>query len=126
MAVPLFGGSVGIFALSITIWTVGEIGNTPIASALVAQLAPAHLRGRYQGVYQIAWSGSSVLAPLTGGAAFAAFGGTPVWLACAAIPVVSAAGLIRLAPALTGRVAQATARDAVPLAKTPEPAASPA
>ncbi len=126
MAVPLFGGTVDIFALSVTIWTVGEIGNTPIASALVAQLAPAHLRGRYQGVYQIAWSGSSVLAPLTGGAAFAAFGGTPVWLACVAIPVVSAAGLLRLAPALTGRVVQAKARDAVPLAKTPKPAASPA
>jgi hypothetical protein len=74
----------------------------------------------------MAWSGSSVLAPLTGGAAFAAFGGTPVWLACAAIPVVSTAGLLRLAPTLTGRITQAKARDAAPLMQTPEPAASPA
>ncbi|HET9171196.1 MAG TPA: MFS transporter [Actinospica sp.] len=105
MAVPVLGGSVGVFALSVTIWTVGEIGNTPIASALIAQLAPAHLRGRYQGVYQIAWSGSAVLAPLTGGLAFAGFGGTPVWLGCLALSIVAAIGLLRLAPALAGRLA---------------------
>ncbi len=125
MAVPLLGGSVGIFALSITIWTIGEIGCTPIASALVAQLAPTHLRGRYQGVYQIAWSGSSVLAPLTGGAAFAAFGGTPVWLGCIALSVLAAAALLRLAPALARRIDQAAAHEVAVLDQTPEPAASP-
>lgn len=126
MAIPLLGGSVGIFALSVTIWTIGEIGCTPTSSAIIAQLAPAHLRGRYQGVYQIAWSGSSVLAPLTGGAAFAAFGGTPVWLACLALSVIAAAAVLRLTPALTRRIAQPTAYDAAPRTQTPEPSASPA
>jgi hypothetical protein len=134
MAVPLFGGSVGIFSLSVTVWTFGEIGATPVSSAIAAQLAPAHLRGRYQGVYQIAWSGSSVLAPLTGGAAFAAFGGTPVWLGCIALAAVAAVALLRLGPALTRRINHATALlhereavdvpDAAPLAQATEPAAS--
>ncbi|HWG22752.1 MFS transporter [Actinospica sp.] len=115
MAVPLLGGSVGIFALSVVIWTIGEIGCTPISSALVARLAPAHLRGRYQGIHQIAWSGSAVLAPLTGGAAFSAFGGTPVWLGCLAIAALAAVAILRLAPALTRRLAQAAAAAAVVL-----------
>lgn len=111
MAVPLFGGGVGVFAVSVAVWTVGEIGCTPIASAVVAQLAPEHLRGRYQGVYQIAWSGSAVLAPLTGGAAFAAFGGTPVWLGCVAVAVAAAIALLRLAPSLGRRLDQTAARE---------------
>jgi len=125
MAVPLVGAGLGVFALSVTIWTVGEIGNTPIASALVAQLAPSHLRGRYQGVYQIAWSGSAVLAPLTGGIAFAAVGGTPVWIGCLALSIVAAAALLRLAPKVVGRLAPGLGRDAAPAARVPaaEPAA---
>ncbi|MBR7824990.1 MFS transporter [Actinospica sp. MGRD01-02] len=126
MAVPLLGGSLGVFALSVTVWTIGEIGNTPIASALVAQLAPSHLRGRYQGVYQIAWSGSAVLAPLTGGIAFAALGGTPVWIGCLALSIVAAAALLRLAPEVAGRLAPERGHDAARAAQVPvpEPAAS--
>lgn len=96
MAVPLLGSGVGVFALSITVWTLGEIGCTPTASAFVARVAPVHLRGRYQGVYQFAWSGSAVLAPLTGGAAFAAFGGRVVWLGCLAVSALAAGALLRL------------------------------
>ncbi len=32
------------------IWTLGEIIYAPVASAYVADIAPEHLRGRYQGV----------------------------------------------------------------------------
>lgn len=125
MAVPLLGGSVGIFALSVTVWTVGEIGSTPITSAVVARLAPSHLRGRYQGVYQIAWSGSAVVAPLVGGVAFAAFGGTPVWLGCLALAAISAVALLRLGPSLTRRMNQADTQDMEAIAEAElEPAAS--
>ena len=125
MAVPILGGSVGVFALSVTIWTIGEIGCTPIASAVVAQLAPAHLRGRYQGVYQIAWAGSSVLAPLTGGAAYAAFGGTPVWLGCIALVAIAAAALLRLAPALVRRIDEAREHEAATAAQDTAPTQAP-
>jgi MFS family permease len=125
MAVPLIGSGVGVFALSVTVWTIGEIGCTPIASAVAARLAPAHMRGRYQGVYQIAWSGSSVLAPLTGGAAFAAFGGTPVWLGCIAVAVVAAVALLRLAPSLTRRLDEVAVREVVRLPEDAEPARAP-
>ena len=96
MAVPLFGGGFGVFALSVAVWTLGEIGTTPTSAALVARIAPVHLRGRYQGVFQFAWSGSSVLAPLAGGAAYTAFGGDPVWLGCLGLAVVGAATQLRI------------------------------
>jgi len=127
MAVPLLGGSVGIFALSVTIWTIGEIGCTPTSSAVVARLAPSHLRGRYQGVYQFAWSGSAVLAPLAGGAAFTAFGGTPVWLGCVVLAAISAVALLRLGPSLIRRIDQAAEQGADLIVEDAlEPAASPA
>ena len=96
MAVPLFGDGFGVFALSVAVWTLGEIGTTPTSSALVARIAPVHLRGRYQGVFQFAWTGSSMLAPLAGGAAYTAFGGDPVWLGCLGLAVVGAATQLRI------------------------------
>jgi MFS family permease len=36
-------------ALTVLIWTLGEIIYAPVASAYVADIAPEHLRGRYQG-----------------------------------------------------------------------------
>ncbi|WP_308020273.1 MFS transporter [Streptomyces sp. LS1784] len=47
----LAGSSAWLFALSVAVWTVGEILNAPTMMGLVAELAPTHARGRYQGVY---------------------------------------------------------------------------
>jgi len=93
-AVMLLGHSIAVYVLSVTVWTLGEIGNTPTASSIVARMAPADLRGRYQGLYMLAWSGSSVLAPLAGGILFAEFGGTPVWIGC--LVLAGTAGLMQL------------------------------
>jgi MFS family permease len=93
-AIILFGDRLGIFALSTVIWTLGEIGNTPTSSSIVARMALTELRGRYQGLYQLSWSGSAVLAPLVGGTLFTEFGGTPVWIGC--VGLAGAAGLMQL------------------------------
>jgi MFS family permease len=93
-AAILLGDGLGVFALSTVIWTLGEIGNTPTSSSIVARMAPTELRGRYQGLYQLAWSGSAVLGPLVGGALFTEFGGSPVWIGC--LVLAGAAGLMQL------------------------------
>jgi len=93
-AVMLFGHSLAVYVVSVTVWTLGEIGNTPTFSSIVARMAPTELRGRYQGFYQLAWSGSAVLAPLIGGTLYAEFGGTPVWIGC--LVLAAAAGLLQL------------------------------
>lgn len=93
-AAILLGDGLGVFALSTVIWTLGEIGNTPTSSSIVARMAPTELRGRYQGLYQLAWSGAAVLGPLVGGALFTEFGGSPVWIGC--LVLAGAAGLMQL------------------------------
>ena len=70
-AVPLLisavGHPMGVYAASVVVWTIAEIGNTPPQMALGADLAPAHMRGRYQGMSTLAWSVAGIVGPLVGG-----------------------------------------------------------
>ena len=45
------------YAVAIAIWTLGEIAHLPTANAVVADMAPTKLRGRYRGC--TAWPGDS-------------------------------------------------------------------
>src|SRR6185436_18594368 len=40
-----------LYAVAVAVWTLGEVATLPLASAIVADLAPAQLRGRYQGMH---------------------------------------------------------------------------
>ena len=44
-------GTAAWYAAGIAVWTMGEILTSPTSSSIVADLAPTHLRGRYQGVF---------------------------------------------------------------------------
>ncbi|MBO4207255.1 MDR family MFS transporter [Micromonospora echinofusca] len=113
----LFGSSAWIYALSIVVWTLGEIGNTPTSIALVSRISPAHLRGRYQGVYQVAWTGSSVLGPLIGGWTIYTWGAAPLWCGCLVVGLAAAAAQLRIGARL-GRRAEIV----VPVRPEPESA----
>jgi MFS family permease len=88
-AVPLLisavGHPMGIYAASVVVWTIAEIGNTPPQMALGADLAPAHLRGRYQGMSTLAWSVAGIIGPLVGGWALSAVGAPAVLWASLAL-----------------------------------------
>ncbi|MFL5263741.1 MAG: MFS transporter, partial [Anaeromyxobacteraceae bacterium] len=84
--------STGGFALAIVVWTVGEIANNPTGATLVAELAPAHLRGRYQGAYGMSWALASAIGPAAGAAALGAWGSSALWAGCLAVNLVVAAG----------------------------------
>ena len=43
--------TVPVLVLSVAVWTFGEILGAPVGSAYVADIAPQHLRGRYQGAW---------------------------------------------------------------------------
>lgn len=68
---------------------------------------PLHLRGRYSGMYGIAWSGGFLLAPL-GGTQLLRLGAPVLWLSCAALGLAAAAGQMALGPAIRRRRALAT------------------
>ncbi|MEU5863924.1 MULTISPECIES: MDR family MFS transporter [unclassified Nonomuraea] len=91
-------------AVTIGVWTVGEIITAGISGTIVAALAPEHLRGRYSGLFGFAWSLASVLAPLMGGPLLAA-GSQTLWFSVGGVALVSAAGMLALGPAIRRRAA---------------------
>ncbi|MGY4958278.1 MDR family MFS transporter [Streptomyces nigrescens] len=105
-------GSVAMYAVAVTVWTLGEIINSPTQMGLVVRLSPLHGRGRYQGMYSLSWSVASLTAPLLGGLVIDHYGADALWAGCAAIGTLAALGyglLLRGLPAQTGAGAGAVA-----------------
>ncbi|MGN6334266.1 MAG: MDR family MFS transporter [Motilibacteraceae bacterium] len=98
-ALTAVADSWGAYAGTVVVWTLGEILNAPVSSAVVADLAPSHARGRYQGVYSFAWGAASFLAPLLGSWVYDAAGGATLWVACGLLGVLAGVGQLLVAPA---------------------------
>ncbi|MCT7351693.1 MFS transporter [Streptomyces sp. 15-116A] len=97
-----FAGSVGVFALTVCVWTLAEIVNAPTQTGLVVRLSPVHGRGRYQGMYTMSWSVAALVAPLMSGFVIDRLGAEWLWAACAVIGTVAGLGyalLMRRLPA---------------------------
>jgi MFS family permease len=95
-----FAGSVGVFALTVCVWTLAEIVNAPTQTGLVVRLSPMHGRGRYQGMYTLSWSVAALVAPLMSGFVIDRFGAEWLWGSCAVIGTVAAVGYWALMRAL--------------------------
>ncbi len=93
------------YALATAVWTLGEIAYMPTASALVQELAPPHLRGRYAGAYGLGFGVASFLAPLAGPAVLEALGAGALWGGCLAVGAAVALGQLALGRARRRSVA---------------------
>lgn len=91
-----FAGSVGVFALTVCVWTLGEMVNAPTQTGLVVRLSPVHGRGRYQGVYTLSWAVAALVAPLMSGFVIDRYGAEWLWGLCAVIGTVAAVGYAAL------------------------------
>ncbi len=89
---------------AVVVWTLGEIVTAPVTSAVVANLAPPDLRGRYQGLVAMAFAIASMLGPLLGAAVLDAWGRV-LWAACLGVGLVAAGAMAALGPALRRRLA---------------------
>ncbi|HEU5354632.1 MAG TPA: MFS transporter [Actinocrinis sp.] len=107
-----FGQSIEMYVLCVVVMTLGEIGNTPTGQAIAARLSADHLRGRYQGVYQLAWTLAQVAAPLVGGAVLSAYGGAPLWIGCFVVTALTALVFLRIGKHVERRVAVARSAEA--------------
>lgn len=101
-------GSVAMYAVAVTVWTLGEIINSPTQMGLVVRLSPVHGRGRYQGMYALSWSIASLTAPLLGGTVIDRYGADTLWAGCAAVGTVAALGYGLLLRSLPGRTEPGT------------------
>ncbi|MGW3911794.1 MDR family MFS transporter [Streptomyces sp. NPDC005070] len=97
-----FAGSVGVFTLTVCVWTLAEIVNAPTQTGLVVRLSPVHGRGRYQGMYTLSWALASLVAPVMSGVVIDRFGAAWLWGLCAVVGTAAGLGyglLMRRLPA---------------------------
>jgi MFS family permease len=100
--VTALASSAPTYAGAVCIWTLGEIAMAAAGGAIIAGLAPAHLRGRYLGLYGAVSSLGALLAPLAG-TQLLRLGAPVLWLTCGAVAAAAALGQIALAPAIRNR-----------------------
>lgn len=85
----VFARSIPALTAMIVVWTVGEMIESPMASAIAADRAPEHARGRYQSafgsMYGIAW----MLGPIVGTTIYAR-SPDALWVGCGLAGVAAA------------------------------------
>ena len=90
----LVGFSLGVFALGETLWQ-------PTSSTLLNELAPPHLRGRYNALGGLMWQSAGVVGPPVAGALLGA-GLAVWWVALVVLGMLAyAAGALRIGRILT-------------------------
>ena len=118
-----FAGSVGVFALTVCVWTLGEMINAPTQTGLVVRLSPVQGRGRYQGMYTLSWAVAALVAPLMSGFVIDRFGAEWLWGMCAVVGTGAAVGYGALMRGLSAS-GPATAEAETPAAAKPEVSAA--
>ncbi|GAA4919577.1 putative MFS family arabinose efflux permease [Stackebrandtia albiflava] len=103
--------TVAVFMLTVLIWTIGEMLQTPANSATIADLAPPTMRGRYQAAYSLAFQVSGLVAPVLGGLGMQ-YLGRWWWAVAAGVGVVAAIGNLVAEPARERRLAAVYAAEA--------------
>jgi MFS family permease len=91
-----FARTLPAFLLCTVVWTLGEIGVSGHAPAMVADLADPRARGRYMGLFGLAFGIGGLVAPLVGPRVYSELGPAWLWAGCAALFLVAAAGNLRV------------------------------
>ncbi|MFQ5436899.1 MAG: MFS transporter, partial [Anaerolineae bacterium] len=91
------------FQAAVVIWTVSEMMQAPLMSAIVTDLAPAHLRARYLGVFSMVFSSANMLGAPLGGMMLQRWGGRLLWLVTCCLALAAAGLFVLLRPRLGSR-----------------------
>jgi MFS family permease len=84
------------FWLSMVIMTIGELIQTPTATTLAANVAPADMRGRYMSIYGLTWGIGAGIGPVLGGFLNDRLGPQAIWLGALGIGLLGAALFFRM------------------------------
>jgi len=79
-------------ALTVVIWTTGEMLVFPLLSGFIANRASDQNRGKYMGMTNFTFALSFVVGPVFGTAIYDHFGGTALWLSVGVIGLLAFAG----------------------------------
>ena len=103
-----------VYLAGVALWTVGEVVGFPAAAAIVANLAPPDLRGRYQGAFSMSWGVAFTIAPVLAGEVLTRVGARALWAGCFGVGVAVAAGHVLTAGPRRRRLAELGAAVAPP------------
>jgi MFS family permease len=83
------------YAVALALFGVGECFHGPAHQALVADIGPPHLRGRYFAVHSLSWGLAGTVGPAVGGFILAS-APLALWPLAAAVCLVAAAGALAM------------------------------
>ena len=95
---------------AVLVWTLGEILESPTRSALVAAMAPADARGRYQGALVMSWGAATMIAPKLGTWLWEHVGPGALWFGCLGVGALVAALMLITGPARRRRLGSSSPR----------------
>lgn len=101
--ITAFADTVAVHLLAITVWTLGEILQAGQLGALVAAIAPAHLRGRYMGTFGFSFGAAAFLGPALGTQVLAHAGEDVLWSGAFVLCCLAGMGLLLVARAADRR-----------------------
>ncbi len=93
LALTGFTTTTAMLAVTVLIWTFGEMGFSSVANAHLANLTPPGMVGRYQGLYGAAYTIGTGVGPVVGGAVYA-LNPWALWILLAALGLLG--GLLSL------------------------------
>ncbi len=97
------GHSTAFIALTVVVWTFGEMLTLPFLTTLVSLRAPSSEQGRFQGLFAMAYSMGVVVGPSVGPRLFASYGGGVLWTFVTALGLLAAVLLLGLSRFWDGR-----------------------
>lgn len=103
-----FGTTLAWAALTVVVWSAGEMLALPLLNAVVGEHAPEHASGRYMGAYTMVFSAAMIAAPAAGSAVYAGFGPSRLWGAIGALGPLLAISIVPIGR-VVGRRANASA-----------------
>ncbi len=92
-----FAATLPFYALTVVVWTMGEVIGASVAPTIVSEIAPPALRGLYQGVWGSSWGLAFFIGPLLGGFLFERAGSEVMWAVMFLIGCVVALGYLAMA-----------------------------
>lgn len=98
-----FGSSLAFVAFTIVIWTVGEMFQAPFKNAVVTDLAPTDLRGRYLGLFTMCYSSALTLGAPAGGFILESYGASILWKCCFCVGAVAVCVYVAIRPRINAR-----------------------
>ena len=108
--ITAFADTFAVHVVAITVWTLGEILQAGQLGALVAAIAPAHLRGRYMGVFGFSFGAAWSIAPVLGTQVLDRAGELALWGGGFLLCLASGVGLLLVAAAAERGTTTAEAR----------------